>query len=331
MQAGQQLAQQGSGAAQACVSCHGAQGEGNAQAGFPRLAGQGGLYLVHQLDSYASGSRKNPVMQPIAAALSEAQRRQLAAYYAGLGQPPATANAGGAAPRDPVLAARGDDKRQLQGCVNCHGPQGIGDAAATPYLAGQHASYLTAALNAWKSGDRNNDPSGQMPRIAKTLTDDEARALVAYYAGLPPPAPRNAQIAAAALPGGRRSCNRDHRRRPRRSRARAPSRAHSPVAPRARARAARPPTRGRRRARPVARRPRHGGLERVAGERQALRPSVLAGPPRSPVPQLAPVAVLPRFRALRTSSNDGPARTGSNAAHHQETPCADSSVPCRPC
>jgi cytochrome c553 len=200
-QAGQQLAQQGAGAAAACVGCHGANGEGNAQAGFPRLAGQGRLYLVHQLESYAGGSRKNQVMQPIAAALSDAQRQQVAAYYAGLGTPP-----GGnvqAPAREPVLASRGDDKRQLQACANCHAPQGIGDAAFNPYLAGQHATYLAAALAEWKSGDRNNDPSGQMPRIAKTLTDDDVRTLVQYYASLAAPGPRNAQMAAAALPGGR--------------------------------------------------------------------------------------------------------------------------------
>lgn len=200
-QAGQQLAQQGAGAAAACVGCHGANGEGNAQTGFPRLAGQGRLYLVHQLESYANGSRKNPVMQPIAAALNDTQRQQVAAYYAGLGTPPGTAAR--SPQREPVLASRGDDKRELQACVNCHAPQGIGDAAFNPYLAGQHASYLTAALAEWKSGDRNNDPSGQMPRIAKTLTDDDVRTLVQYYASLTPPGPHNAQIAASALPGGR--------------------------------------------------------------------------------------------------------------------------------
>jgi cytochrome c553 len=202
-QAGQQLAQQGAGAAAACVGCHGANGEGNAQTGFPRLAGQGRLYLVHQLESYASGSRKNQVMQPIAAALNDTQRQQVAAYYAGLGTPPG--NAQPAPAREPVLASRGDNKRELQACANCHAPQGIGDAAFNPYLAGQHANYLTTALAEWKSGERNNDPSGQMPRIAKILTDEDVRTLVAYYASLTPPGPRNAQIAATALPSGRQT------------------------------------------------------------------------------------------------------------------------------
>ncbi|HZY18282.1 MAG TPA: c-type cytochrome [Ramlibacter sp.] len=205
VQAGGQIAAQGGGGAvTACVSCHGPSGEGNAQANFPRLAGQGKLYLVHQLESYANGSRKNPVMQPIAAAMSDVQRQQSAAFYASRStQPAATGPA--APPREPVLAARGDDGRQLQACANCHGPQGVGDAAFNPYLAGQHAGYLTAALAEWKGGDRNNDPSGQMPLIAKALTDEEVRTLVAYYSSLPPPSPRNAQAAAGPLPAGRQA------------------------------------------------------------------------------------------------------------------------------
>jgi cytochrome c553 len=201
--AGAQLATQGSGAATACVGCHGASGEGNAQAGFPRLAGLGRLYLLHQLNSYADGSRKHPVMTPIATALNEQQRVAASAFYASQGN--ASGNAPAATGREPVLASAGDDRRQLQSCANCHGPQGVGDAAATPYLAGQHAGYLTATLGAWKSGDRNNDPSGQMPRIAKSLTDEEVKTLVAYYAGLPPPAPRNGQAAAPPLVANRAS------------------------------------------------------------------------------------------------------------------------------
>jgi cytochrome c553 len=203
VQAGSQLASQGGGGAvAACASCHGANGEGNAQTGFPRLAGLGRIYLLHQLDTYADGSRKNAIMQPIAAAMNDAQRQAAAAYYASLG-PAAGASKPAAPGREPTLAVQGDDRRQVQACANCHGPQGVGDAAANPYLAGQHAAYLTATLGAWKSGERNNDPSGQMPIIAKALTDEEVRGLVAYYAGLPPPAARNAQAAPAPLQGQR--------------------------------------------------------------------------------------------------------------------------------
>lgn len=196
--AGRGIAMQGANGAAACMGCHGQNGEGNAQAGFPRLAGLGRMYIERQLNSYADGTRQHPVMTPIAGNLSAQQRMQVAAFYAGLSTPSTeSASAGGGNP--PVLVVRGDDKRGLQACVNCHGPQGIGDAGANPYLAGQHQAYLVSALGEWKDGSRHNDPSGQMPAIAKALTDADTKQLAAYFAGLPAPAPRNAQAAAVAV------------------------------------------------------------------------------------------------------------------------------------
>lgn len=71
----------------ACVTCHGAKGEGNPAAGFPHLAGLGSGYLYEQLTALANGSRANPVMAPVAKGLSDAQRQALAEYYAGLSAP----------------------------------------------------------------------------------------------------------------------------------------------------------------------------------------------------------------------------------------------------
>jgi cytochrome c553 len=172
----------------ACASCHGAKGEGNAQAGFPRLAGLGRLYLEKQLASYADGTRANAVMTPIANALTVQQRAQLASYFAALGTEVATKKS--AKMDTPALVVRGDDKRSLQACANCHGPQGIGDAVANPYLAGQGEQYLVNALAAWRDGTRRNDASGQMTAIAKAMTDAEVKAIAAYYAGLPAPGAR---------------------------------------------------------------------------------------------------------------------------------------------
>lgn len=201
--AGHAIASRGANGAAACASCHGANGQGNSASGFPRLAGLGRLYFLHQLDSFADGTRRNAVMTPIAGALSTQQRAAVAAYYSRLG------NAGAAAARPrgeaPVLALRGDDKRGLQACVNCHGVQGIGDMGANPYLAGQVEQYLANAIGEWKGGSRRNDPSGQMPAIAKALTEAEAKQLAAYFAALPPPAPRKAQSAAVAPGNGSRA------------------------------------------------------------------------------------------------------------------------------
>lgn len=173
-----------------CESCHGARGEGNPQVGAPRIAAQSAPYLERQLAAYAGGSRSNPVMAPIAKSLNQRQRAELAAYYAALAAPPGTAGKGGSASeRGRQLALRGDNGQRIQACANCHGPQGIGEPPTYPYIAGQHAGYLEAALKAWRNGSRNTDPSGQMPDIARRLSDEDIAALAQYFSQGVPPGP----------------------------------------------------------------------------------------------------------------------------------------------
>jgi cytochrome c553 len=200
-QAGQQLASAGGqNGITACVGCHGAQGEGNAQGGFPRLAGQGEAYLARQLTAYANGARVNPIMQPIAKAMNAQQMRDAAAYYGSLGDAPdgATGPSAGGAPaagkggggnaeRGRVLSEIGDNGMEVQACANCHGPGGLGRQPVYPYLAGQHAGYLSAAMGEWKNGNRKTDPSGQMPHVAQQLADADVAALSAYYSAQPAP------------------------------------------------------------------------------------------------------------------------------------------------
>ncbi|MEE7459741.1 cytochrome c [Methylorubrum populi] len=180
--------------APACGSCHGANGEGNSNAGFPRLSGLAADYLLRQLASFAGAGRASEVMQPIASALSEPERRALASYYAGL---PAWKAEGGEPPdgqlvvRGRALAKSGDWARGMPGCPQCHGPVGQGVGAVFPALAGQPAAYAAAQLAAWKNKTRANDPLGLMAGVAEKLTDDEAAAVSAYYASLPVPATRN--------------------------------------------------------------------------------------------------------------------------------------------
>jgi cytochrome c553 len=193
----------------ACASCHGAHGEGNAAANFPRIAGQPAAYLARQLASYADGSRANPVMAPIAKGLSRDQMEAVATYYAALAAP-AAAKAAGQPPaakqlaRGRLLAGTGDESKGIQGCANCHGPGGSGLPPSYPYLAGQHRAYLTTALAEWKSGARNTDSSKQMPSIAKRLSDDDIAAVSGYYALQAPPRPAadriNVPVTAAAQP-----------------------------------------------------------------------------------------------------------------------------------
>lgn len=65
---------------QTCQSCHGVDGNGsNTQ--YPKLAGQHADYLIRALKDYKSGARKNPIMSGFAAALSDQDQKDVAAWF----------------------------------------------------------------------------------------------------------------------------------------------------------------------------------------------------------------------------------------------------------
>lgn len=66
-----------------CAACHGANGI-SIIPNYPNLAGQKEQYLVESLTAFKNGTRKNPIMAPMAAPLSDADIANLAAYFAGL-------------------------------------------------------------------------------------------------------------------------------------------------------------------------------------------------------------------------------------------------------
>ncbi len=71
----------------ACMACHGPTGKGNEPAKFPALRGQQSVYVVKQLNDYASGTRTtgpNGIMQTIAKRLSNDDIRNLASYMQGI-------------------------------------------------------------------------------------------------------------------------------------------------------------------------------------------------------------------------------------------------------
>ncbi len=183
------ITQQGNGKGAApCMACHGADGGGTEASGYPRLAGLDAAYLQRQLDDFANGTRTNAVMQPNASALSEDERAALAKYYSALplparfAKPAATPDAAGER-----LATRGDWSRGVPGCVQCHGPGGVGVGANFPPLAGQSAAYIEAQLKAWQQGTRRNDPLQLMQHVARQLTPQEIQAVAGWFAGQPLP------------------------------------------------------------------------------------------------------------------------------------------------
>ena len=52
-----------------------------------------------------------------------------------------------------------------------------------PPIAGQHATYTVKQLQAWKAGERANDPQ-QLMKATTALTDEEIRAVAAYLSTL---------------------------------------------------------------------------------------------------------------------------------------------------
>jgi cytochrome c553 len=177
------IAAQGTAAgAPACAQCHAFSGVSDASGAFPRIAGQSAYYLAKQLRDFASDTRANALMSPVAKALTSDDIADLAAYYAAINAPflplptpdPALVSEG------ERLAKLGDAERQIPGCDNCHGPGGAGEPPAIPYLAGQYASYIALELQMWQRRFRKTSPDEMAP-LAKRLSEQEIAAVAAYY------------------------------------------------------------------------------------------------------------------------------------------------------
>lgn len=181
--AGEALAKRGATAAAPCMQCHGANGEGQAAAGFPRLAGQSQAYLVKQMQDFSTGRRSNPIMQALARTLGAQQIRDVAEYYASLPawQPSKPGVLTAVAARGLQLARKGNWDKGIPACFACHGERGVGIAPSFPALAGQNASYMSKQLNALRAGARTNDPQGLMRAVAEKMSPDEIAAVSAYF------------------------------------------------------------------------------------------------------------------------------------------------------
>ncbi len=148
-----------------CAGCHGAHGVSTNLPG-PSLAAQNEAYLIGALEAYRSGARANPMMSPMASALSDADIRNLAAYFSNIRCP--------RAPRVQAVALTA-----ASACAACHGAGGVSTNPLWPHLAGQSKAYLLAALQAYRSGERKN---AVMTGIAKSLSGTDAASAAGYFA-----------------------------------------------------------------------------------------------------------------------------------------------------
>lgn len=189
---GRQVAIEGnSRGATGCVACHGVDGAGMAESGYPRLAGLPKAYLLGQLQAFRSGTRQSALMERIAKALNEQEMDLVSDYYADLEIPPAQPSNADVETLElgKRLVQQGKWGVGMPACVRCHGQDTQGVPPVFPRLAGQHASYLRQQLQHWQKGERQNDPSGLMQAVAKHLDDQEITAVAAYLASLAPAAP----------------------------------------------------------------------------------------------------------------------------------------------
>lgn len=158
-----------------CTMCHGAQGMSASNA--PNLAGQYPEVVIKQLSDYRSGKRSSPIMQALAANLSDKDISDLAAYYAYL--PKARTAPTTYDESLPKLVRVGDPMRNIAPCVSCHG--GIDQKLGAPWIEGMPKDYLVQQLKAFREGTRHNDGEEQMRNVARAMTDAEMDEVALFY------------------------------------------------------------------------------------------------------------------------------------------------------
>ena len=174
----------------ACAICHGKQGEGTgAKAYYPRISGKPARYLYLQLQNFREGRRSYPQMVYLMRYMPDAYLQEIADYYAKL-SPPFAPPAGplarpGELARGEVLATRGDPAKAIPACNACHGKALGGMQPAIPGLVGLGFDYVSAQLNAWKSGTRAANAPDCMREIASRLPANDIAAVAKWIATQP--------------------------------------------------------------------------------------------------------------------------------------------------
>jgi cytochrome c553 len=138
--------------------------------------------LVKQLQEYKSGKRANAIMQGMAATLSDADMKNVAAWLATQKAKPGFAKDKKTVALGEKIYRGGIADRAVPACAACHGPTGTGLPVQYPRLQGQHADYTTAQMLAFRDGLRTNN--SVMTGVASKMNDREIKAVSDYIAGL---------------------------------------------------------------------------------------------------------------------------------------------------
>jgi cbb3-type cytochrome c oxidase subunit III len=185
----------------ACAQCHGIGGVGGVSADVPALNGLGKAFTVAQLTQIInhglgeSANPKKPYMPVWHGVISPRQVSELVAYVrAGLpAVPDATPPV---VPTDQGLAVQGSVLYVRDGCINCHGPNGLGGVPnplspdkTIPVLSGAdfRAQFNTPAkiADVIRSGSViGRAPIVSMPHWGGILSQSDVNALIAYLGTL---------------------------------------------------------------------------------------------------------------------------------------------------
>jgi cytochrome c553 len=168
--------QAGKTAAANCAGCHGDTGITKIP-GTPSLAGLDPKFLVAAMNAYKSGQRKNETMKAMLASVTDASANDIALYYAL--QKPERA-------QTPAEGDKAAGSAASAACAGCHGADGVSGNPAFPSLAGQDATYIANALQAYKKGIRADET---MKGVAASLDESAVKNVAALYNSLEPKEP----------------------------------------------------------------------------------------------------------------------------------------------
>jgi len=173
---------------QICAACHAVDGNSVIPAN-PKLAGQIPEYLNKQLLNFKpqggkKAERESAIMAGMVATLSEADMRNVSAYFAQQKLKTVVVRDKDLAVAGQKLYRGGNTETGVPACAGCHGPTGAGIPSLFPRVAGQFPEYTEAQLLAFRAKVRANDPSGMMRGVAARMTDQEIKAVAQYVAGL---------------------------------------------------------------------------------------------------------------------------------------------------
>ncbi len=160
-----------------CKACHGLDGKGVAPA-IPNLAAQREPYLYNSLKEYKDGRRSHAALKNMTTNMSDADLRNVAAYFASL---PPIANAASGDIKHSSPYEKG--KTLAAACAKCHGEDGNSTTPGTPTLAGQQPHYLVAAIQEYHQGDRAKDA---MRSILRDADSADLESIALYFASQKP-------------------------------------------------------------------------------------------------------------------------------------------------